>query len=241
MRVLYWVGIAACGALLAIGAAVLLGPLGSNRPEAATDGLAKAEGLGKGPDSLPVRESQLRRTPAGPAAPARQVPAAAPASPAAPPGPRRVETTVYDSWVVTCQENEGGTAKRNCLASLRVMNQNRKVLLTWQIGLNQEDHYVTAVHVPSALPVKKDNQVVAGPILIGNGLDLKFGNAAARRLNYISCGPRQCVAEAPIDDAFVREALANPKATLTAYTPAGPVAVDLDIKGIDKAISATRK
>ncbi len=121
------------------------------------------------------------------------------------------------------------------------MNQNRKVLLTWQIGSNQGGHYVTAVHVPSALPVKKDSQVVAGPILIGNGLELKFGNAAARRLNYISCGPRQCVAEAPIDDAFAREALANPKATLTAYTPAGAVAVDLDIKGIDKAISATRK
>jgi invasion protein IalB len=243
MRVVSWIGIAACGVLVAIGAAVLLGALGSNKPEAATNGLARTDGVAKGikNNSDAVRESQLRQAPApAPAAPGRQAPAAAPAAPAAPSGPQRVETTVYDSWVVTCQDNTGGTTKRTCLASLRVTNQNRKVLLNWQIGSNQEGRYVAAIHVPSGLPVKKDNQIVGGAILIGNGVELKFGNAAARRLSYVSCNPQQCLAEAPIDDAFVREALANSKATITVYTPAGAVPYELEIKGIDKAIQSTR-
>ncbi len=240
MRVFYWIGIGAFGVLLAIGAAVVLGALGSNKPEAATNGLARTDGVAKGlkNDPAAVRESQVRQAPA-PAAPSRQTPGAAPAA-AAPSGPQRVETTVYDSWVVTCEDNAGGTTKRTCLASLRVMNQNRKVLLNWQIGSNQEGRYVAAIHVPSGLPVKKGDQIVGGAILIGNGVELKFGNAAARRLNYVSCNPEQCLAEAPIDDGFVREALANAKATITVYTPAGAVPYELEIKGIDKAIQSTR-
>ncbi len=247
MRVFYWIRIAACGVLLAVAAAVSFGVLGSNRLEAATSGSTDevATALHEGQLRLAQAPATRQQTPGAvpgrpaPAAPARQTPAGA--APAAQSEPRRVETTVYDSWVVTCQDNVGGTAKRTCLASMRVMNQNRKVLLNWQLGSNQEGHYVAAIHVPSGLPVKKDNQVVRSAILVGNGVELKFGNAAARRLNYVSCGPQQCVAEGPIDDAFVREALANSKATITVYTPAGAVPYDLEIKGIDKAISATRK
>jgi invasion protein IalB len=231
-----------CGVLLAIAAVNLLGVLGSTQPEAAADRPVgsdrSANGATTQAEPLPLRESQLQQ------APARQAPAPAPSRQAPATGsaaPQHVDTTVYDSWVVTCQDNVGGATKRSCLASLRVATQDKKVLLNWQIGSNQEGRYGTAVHVPSGLPVKKDNQVVVGPVLVANGVELKFGNGAARQLKYVTCGPRQCVAEAPIDDGFVKEALANSKATLTAYGPAGALAIDLDIKGIDKAISSTRK
>jgi invasion protein IalB len=247
MRLFYWIGIAACGVLLAVAAAVPFGVLGSNRLEAATSGLTDevANALHQGQLRLAQAPATRQQTPGAapgrpaPAAPARQTPAAT--APAAPSEPRRVETTVYDSWVVTCQDGVGGATKRTCLASLRVVTQNKKVLVNWQIGSNQEGRYVTAIHVPSSLPVKKDNKVVGGPILVGNGVELKFGNAAARRLNYVSCGPQQCAAEAAIDDAFVKEALANSQATITVYSAAGTVPYELNIKGIDKAISSTRK
>ncbi len=84
--------------------------------------------------------------------------------------------------------------------------------------------------------------VSGGGIMIQNGLELKFGNGAARRMSYVSCGPQQCFAEALIDDAFVKEALANTMATITVQTVSGgAIPFEFAIKGIDKAISSTRK
>jgi invasion protein IalB len=83
---------------------------------------------------------------------------------------------------------------------------------------------------------------MGGPLLIQNGVELKFGNGPARLVNYVWCGPRQCVAEALIDDAFVKEALANANATITVRTLGGEaIPIEVPIKGIDKAISSTRK
>jgi invasion protein IalB len=155
--------------------------------------------------------------------------------------PHRVETTTYDSWAVTCEDTTvGGAAKRTCIASLRVQNDNR-VLLNWQIGFNEDGHFITAVRIPAGLTVKKGDQTVGGPILIANGVELKFGNGPVRRLSYVWCGPQQCFAEAPIDDAFVKEAVANANATITVRTAGGAIPFELPIKGIDKAISSMRK
>jgi len=177
-----------------------------------------------------IRESQLR-----------QAPATAPATSS----PQRVETIKYDSWVVVCQDAAAGTAKKTCSATLRVAAQNqnrRQLLLEWQIGLNMEGHFVTAFHVPPIVATKSGDKMVGGPLLIQNGMELKFGNGAARRINYVWCGPKQCLAEALIDDAFIKEALANTNATVTVYTAGRQaVPIEISIKGIDKAISSTRK
>ncbi len=117
------------------------------------------------------------------------------------------------------------------------MNQNQALLLNWQIGFNEEGHLVTAVHIPSGLAVKQGDQTVGGAISIPNGVELKFGNGAVRRLSYVLCGPQQCFAEAPIDEAFGKEAVASANATITVHTSGGAIPFDLAIKGIDKAIT----
>jgi invasion protein IalB len=224
MRAYHWVAIIGAGALLTASAAAVV--LGSQKPGADEVRAAVAKD-DRGPP--PVRESQLRQ----------QAPAAAPA----PSSPQRVETIKYDSWVVVCQDPGGSAAKKTCNASLRATNPGgRQLLLNWQIGVNKDGHYVTAFHVPPAMAVKKNDQNVGGPLLVQNGLDLKFGEGSPRRISYVWCGPQQCVAEALIDDTFVKEALANTKATVTVHTfGGGPIPIDVPIKGIDKAISSTRK
>jgi hypothetical protein len=123
-----------------------------------------------------------------------------------------------------------------------VAGQNRGVILEWDIGSDPEGRWITAIYVPSGLTMKDGDKVIGSPpILISDGVELKFGNGSARRLSYVSCDPRQCLAEAAIDDAFVKEALANAKATVAVHTAGGVVPFDLPIKGIDKAITATRK
>ena len=182
-------------------------------------------------EKLNVTNHAFKKSQARP--PAGQQPAAS--------APQRVETIKYDSWVVVCEE--GGTAKKTCSASLSASSQNdRKILLNWRIGVNKDGHFVTAFHVPPAMSEKKGDATVGGPLLIQNGVELKFGNGQPRRISYIWCGPQQCVAEALIDDAFIKEAVANTNAVVTVYTfGGGPIPIELPIKGIDKAISSTRK
>ena len=217
MQAYHWVAILAGGALLTASAAAVLGSQKSNDTDEVQVSATKNGA------SL-IRESQVRQ-------------------PSAPSAAPRVETIKYDSWVVTCEDSVGGSAKKTCTAKLDAVSQDRRqVLMEWAIGVNKEGHYITAFHIPPYMAMKKDNQVVGGPLLIQNGVELKFGNGPARRINYLWCGPKQCFAEALIDDAFVKDALANSKATVTVHTAGGgPVPLEVPIKGIDKAISSTRK
>jgi invasion protein IalB len=223
MRVYHWVAILAGGALLTASTAAVFGAQRSVEPnDMRTTGVKNDAG-----PSL-IRESQVRQAPAG-----------APAASA----PPRVETIGYDSWVVVCQDSVGGTAKKTCNATLRAMTPDqRQLILNWQIGQNNDGHYVTSFRMPPSVGIKKGDQVVGGPLLIQKGLELKFGNGSPRRINFVWCGPQQCFAEALIDDAFVKEALANSQATVTLFAADGEtVPIQLPIKGIDKAISSTRK
>jgi invasion protein IalB len=226
MRLYHWVAIVTGGALLtASAAAVVLSTQNSTESGTIQTAAAKSDRNAKQPL---VRESQLRQTQGS--APAGS-------------GPQRVETTKYDSWVVTCRENVGGAGKKNCSAQLQAVSQDRRqVLLDWQIMVNKDGHFVTAFFVPPVLGIRKGDRVESGPLQVQNGIELKFGNGPARRISYIWCGPKQCFAEALIDDAFVKEALANTKATITVHMANGDaVPMELPIKGVDKAISATRK
>ena len=148
---------------------------------------------------------------------------------------------MYDAWVVTCQDNVSSTIKKACIAGLRITDKSkRQILLNWQIGYNEAGRFVTAIHTPPGLAITKEDRPVGGGILVGNGLELKFGSGQPRRLDYLTCTPRQCMAEAAIDDGFIKEALANGEATLTVHTVGGPIPLQVSIKGIDKAISSTR-
>ena len=227
MRIYGWVAILGASGLLIGSALAVLGANKTVKPDKVGAAVEKEAGPAL------IQEAQVRQPPAAPAAP-----------PAAPSATQRVETTKYDTWVVVCQD-AGGTTKRTCLASLRVVSQGenkQQLILNWQIGLNKDGHFVTAFHVPPGLAVRKDNQMVGGGILVQSGLELKFGSGQPRRVNYVSCGPQQCFAEALIDEPFIKDALANTNATVTVHTAGGgPIPFDFSIKGIDKAISLTRK
>ncbi|MGH6726735.1 MAG: invasion associated locus B family protein [Pseudolabrys sp.] len=218
MRTYHWVAIVAAGVLVTASAAAVFGS------QKSTDSDRDVRLMAAKNNSSLIRESQVRQ------------PAAASSS------PQRVETIKYDSWVVVCAE-AGGSSKKTCSAKLQAVNQEQgQVLVDWEIGMNREGHYVTAFRVPPVFGFKKDNKVIAGPLLIQNGVELKFGNGPARRINYVWCGPKQCFAEALIDEAFIKEALANTKATITVHTAGGgAIPIEIPIKGIDKAISSTRK
>src|ERR1700680_1435970 len=125
----------------------------------------------------------------GPGVKAPSPPAAAPAT------PRRTETIMYDSWTVSCQDTVGGSEKKKCSAVLQLIDQNRgKVVLTWVIGFDKDGHLMAVFKTPTMITFKTGDKVTGTGILVKNGLELKLGNAAVRRLGYVACEPQLCEA-----------------------------------------------
>jgi invasion protein IalB len=168
-------------------------------------------------------------------------PAAAPPA-ASPPVPPRTETIVYDSWTVTC--HEGGTAKKTCLATLQVLDKDRRqVLLRWQIGFDNASRLTTAFDVPTGLLVTDDKtQTRSSGISIKQGVELKLGDRPVRNVAFRMCDAQRCEASTPIDDVFLKDAGTATTATATVYTADGrAVPFLMQLKGIDKALASVRR
>src|SRR5262245_32765820 len=169
-------------------------------------------------------------------------PAAAAPPPSAQPAPPRSETIVYDSWTVTC--HEGGTAKKTCLATLQVLDKDRRqVLLRWQIGVDKASRLTTAIDIPTGLLVTDDKtQTRSSGISIKQGVELKLGDRPVRNVAFRICDTQRCEATTPIDDAFMKDASAATTATATVYTADGrAVPFVMELKGIDKALASVRR
>lgn len=145
------------------------------------------------------------------------------AAPAQESKPRRIETTVFDSWTVTCGENEAG--KKNCNAVLRVIdNESGNVVLVWLVAKDANNKLASAMQTPTG-------------IQLANGVSLKLGAAAARKLAYVNCMPNHCEAVAPLDAAFLKEINAATEASATITLVDGRTAeFKFPLKGATEAI-----
>lgn len=112
--------------------------------------------------------------------------------------PQRVETTVHDSWTVTCQDT--AEKKNICTAVLRVAdNQSGNVVLFWAIGKDVNGKLTAVMQTPTG-------------VQLAPGVVLKLGKTD-RKMTYVTCSPRQCEATAPFDASFHKELNAAEEAT----------------------------
>ncbi|MFT0891704.1 invasion associated locus B family protein [Pseudochelatococcus sp. G4_1912] len=113
--------------------------------------------------------------------------------------PQRIETTVHESWTVTCQDT--ADKKNTCTAVLRVAdNQSGNVVLVWAIGKDMSGKLTAVMQTPTG-------------VQLAPGVILKVGKGADRKLTYATCSPRQCDATAPFDAAFLKDVNAAEEAT----------------------------
>jgi invasion protein IalB len=175
-------------------------------------------------------------TPA-PKPPVPQRPAAPAAPPAASSAPVRTETITYDAWTVSCRDTADGKSKKICSATLPMVAQQQNQRITigaWIIAHNTDGALVSVVQTP---------EIDAG-VLVGRGIELKLGNGQPRKINYVDCNPQRCESTFPMDDAFLREAIAaaNGPAAITFWKADGAeFNINLQsIKGVDRAIAAVR-
>jgi invasion protein IalB len=155
----------------------------------------------------------------------------APAAPQRPAPPKRTEILNFENWTVTCSEfSEGPNKKPVCYSQLRVMQEKtRKVMLVWTVGLDKSNRAVAEMQTPTG-------------ILIEPGVELKFPNAAARKLPFNTCGPQSCTAMVPLDPTLVRDLIAAPTADVAFRANNGQnVQFQFPVKGFEKAYAALRK
>jgi invasion protein IalB len=176
-----------------------------------------------------AQQSPSRKTPARPSQnqPAVAPSAPAPDVPAASAAPQRTETVTYDSWTVTCNETVETRSRKTCSALMKVSDQKSgDVLLVWLVGRNNEGALLTVM------------RTVTG-VLLQKGVELKLGNAAVRRLNYVKCDPIQCEAALPMDAAMVKDFSAAGEAVATVYATDGrAITFTMPIKGADRAVAS---
>ena len=158
-----------------------------------------------------------------------------PVTQASPAAPVRTETINYDAWTVTCRDTADGKTKKVCSATLPFMveQQNRRINVgAWIFAYNSEGALFSILQTP---------QIDVG-VLLGKGVDLKLGNGQPHKINFVNCNPQHCEATLPMDEALLKETLAdaNGPAVITFWKTDGTeFYINIQsIKGVDHAIAA---
>jgi invasion protein IalB len=142
--------------------------------------------------------------------------------------PVRTETTVYDRWTVTCQETLDNNAKKTCSATLRVVDQNKQLVILWRLANAADGKLTSVMQTPTGVLVQK-------------GVDLNVGDKAVGKFAYAGCVPQNCEAAGAVDDPLLKAIMAAPEMMVTIHAMDGrDVHFKFPLSGIDKAVAAVR-
>jgi invasion protein IalB len=135
----------------------------------------------------------------------------------------------FGSWEARCTTPPGQTAQL-CTAVLQIINnQNKSVLMSWIVGPDEKGVLQAILQTPTG-------------VMIANGVEIKVGNAAARKVSYQSCNTQQCTASGPMNDAFVKEITVAERANITLTAINGQALnFGIPVGGLDKALAAIKK
>ena len=132
----------------------------------------------------------------------------------------------FGSWAVVCNEPDNEPKSCSMMQShvqpIKDSNKTRLVL-RWAISINKDREQTQAVVVPTGVSTKE-------------GVRLFLGDAAPMVIQYSFCGPRVCLATAPID-ARVAAAIKASKKASASYVLGSKklVQIPLDLNGFAEA------
>lgn len=148
-------------------------------------------------------------------------------------GPVKTETSTFENWVLTCQEQPptagAKVGKKTCWAAMRITDsKSNRVVMVWKIGKDAKEIPTIALTMPTGM-------------LVREGVDLTVGQTT-KRLAFQWCNQSECEASIPYDDALARDLTANKEATISFYLQDGrQVSVKVAIGGIDKVLAGLKK
>lgn len=179
------------------------------------------------PNSISVAQQQPQQQQQRPAAAGQKAPAQQ--QPQAPSTPQRIETVIYDAWTVVCRDTVEKSSKKSCSALNRVVEpKSQQVLFVWRMDTDAQGRLIARLQTPTGVQIQR-------------GVEVKFGNADARRFMFTVCDARSCHAEALVDDQLLKESMAAPEGLATVVLRDGrALQFKWSMKGYDKAIASLR-
>lgn len=105
----------------------------------------------------------------------------------------------FSGWEVDCTEKDDG--KKVCALQYSLLNQkNRQPVFSWTIVKGDKDG------APNKAVIRTPNGV-----LLADGVNIGFEGADPVKINYLTCGPRACVAEFDFTDQWSKALSGNEK------------------------------
>lgn len=136
----------------------------------------------------------------------------------------RVQKT-FGAWQVDCTEREN--VKKSCVLQYSlVAKKNKRPVFSWTILRRGKDGGVL------------DKAVLRTPVgvLLQDGVSVGFEGAEQVKINYVTCGPRACVAEFDFTDDWFN-ALVTKKKVVVNYKAANekPIKHEIDLSQFNAA------
>ena len=177
--------------------------------------------------SLKTEAETVKPSPAAASKPAVQSP------PQGEPETKRIETTSYDSWIVTCEGSSAAANTRHCSASFKVIDQKSgSILLIWSITEDKSGAFLNEIYTMTG-------------IMVDRGVDIALGTQTiTKKAGFIWCETNQCMAQLTVDEGYVRDlsAARDQQAALTIVSRDGrSIQFKLPLKGIDRALGAMKR
>jgi invasion protein IalB len=147
-------------------------------------------------------------------------------APKAPSEPIRTESVQYGAWLVNCQQAVSGAGRKNCAATLRTTDKDKKLAFAWVLTKTADGKPIMVIQTPTG-------------VAIPAGVELGVGKGAARKIAFSSCEPQFCEAIMVVDPALATEIKTSPKPSLAIQGKDGrKFKFDIDTKGVEQAFSA---
>lgn len=135
---------------------------------------------------------------------------------------------VYGGWRVRCPvpRAEGS----HCIAALGITQKDTgKTVMSWSMTIGKSGSPVALLETPTG-------------VQLSSGIEIKLGEAPARKIPYLNCLPTRCTAVTPMDAAFVKDMIATKQANIKiAVTNGRSLDFGLPLDGFAEALAAVSK
>lgn len=130
----------------------------------------------------------------------------------------------FSGWQVDCTEQDNG--KKGCALQYALLNKkDRRPIFSWTIVRGDKDDG------PNKAVIRTPNGV-----LLTDGVNIGFEGADPVKINYLTCGPRACVAEFDFTDQWSKALGGNEKVVVNLVAAnKKPVKYEINLKQFNEA------
>lgn len=135
----------------------------------------------------------------------------------------------FSGWQVDCTEQDNG--KKGCALQYALLNKkDRTPIFSWTIVKGEKDGD------PNKAVIRTPNGV-----LLTDGVNIGFEGADPVKINYLTCGPRACVAEFDFTDQWSKALGGNEKVVVNLKAAnKQPVKYEISLKQFNEAYTYFR-